>query len=140
MFAMYLLHAGVLCEYSKGNKPSVITVSTTSLLVNFKAWSSSREFQDTRSNGATIILESCFVKVKYLNHCFSSRSALEKISSEQKSEECPRDDQVHVNIKQWSSNSFHHYEKGSQNLLSLELNCSLPDCIKIYFITQIDPG
>jgi len=26
MFAMYLLHAGVLCEYSKGNEPSVITV------------------------------------------------------------------------------------------------------------------
>ena len=24
MFAMYLLQAGVLCEYSKGNKPSVI--------------------------------------------------------------------------------------------------------------------
>ena len=62
MFAMYLLHAGVLCEYSKGDKPSVITVSTASLLVNFKAWSSSREFQDTRSNGATIILEPCFVK------------------------------------------------------------------------------
>ena len=62
MFAMYLLHAGVLCEYSKGNKPSIITVSAASLLVNFKAWSSSREFQDTRSNGATIILEPCFVK------------------------------------------------------------------------------
>ena len=38
-------------------------------------------------------------KVKYLNHFFSSRSALEKISSGQKSEECPRDDRVHVNIK-----------------------------------------
>ena len=62
MFAMYLLHAGFLCECSKGNKPSVITVSTARLLVNFKAWSSSREFQDTRSNGATIILEPCFVK------------------------------------------------------------------------------
>ena len=62
MFAMYLLHAGVLCEYSKGNKPSVITVSTTSVLVNFKAWFSSRGFQDTRSNGASIILEPCFVK------------------------------------------------------------------------------
>lgn len=37
MFAMYLLHAGVLCEYSKGSKPVVITVSTANLLVNFKA-------------------------------------------------------------------------------------------------------
>ena len=62
MFAMYLLHTGVLCEYSKGNKPPVITVSTASLLVDFKAWFGSREFQDTRSKGATIILEPCFVK------------------------------------------------------------------------------
>ena len=42
MFAMYLLHAGVLCEYSKGNKPIIITVSTASLFVNFKAWFSNR--------------------------------------------------------------------------------------------------
>ncbi|KAL9980641.1 hypothetical protein ACROYT_G009251 [Oculina patagonica] len=56
MFAMYLLHAGVLCEYSKGNKPNIITVSTASLLVDFKAWFSNRP------KGTVIILESCFVK------------------------------------------------------------------------------
>ena len=55
MFAMYLLHAGVLCEYSKGNKPIIITVSTASLFVNFKAWFSNRP-------GTVIILEPCFVK------------------------------------------------------------------------------
>ena len=66
--------------FSLSHKPSVITVSTASLLVNFKAWSSSRDFQDTRSNGATIILEPCFVKkVKYFNHFFSTRNFGAKI-------------------------------------------------------------
>ena len=37
MFAMYLLHAGGLLEYCRGNKPFVITVSTSSLFVIFNA-------------------------------------------------------------------------------------------------------
>ena len=43
MFGMYLLHAGVLNEYSKGNKTVIISVSTTNLLVDFKAWYSHKE-------------------------------------------------------------------------------------------------
>ena len=69
MFAMYLLHAGVLCEYSKGNKPSVITISTASLLVDFKAWFGSREFQDTRSKGATIIHKVIFKSFLWYKKC-----------------------------------------------------------------------
>ena len=62
MFAMYLLHAGRLREYSKGNKPVLITVSTSSLLVKFKAWYGFKEFEDTKSKGTAVILEPCFVK------------------------------------------------------------------------------
>ena len=62
MFAMDLLHAGRLREYSKGNKPVSITVSTSSLLVKFKAWYGFKEFQDTKSKGTAVILEPCFVK------------------------------------------------------------------------------
>ena len=43
MFGMYLLHAGVLNEYSKGNKTVIISVFTTNLLVDFKAWYSHKE-------------------------------------------------------------------------------------------------
>ena len=45
MFAMYLLHAGRLREYSKGNKPVLITVSTSSLLVNSKLGTVSKNFR-----------------------------------------------------------------------------------------------
>ena len=61
MFAMYLLHAGRLREYSKGHKPVLITVSTSSLLVKFKAWYGFKEFED-KSKGTAVILEPCFVK------------------------------------------------------------------------------
>ena len=37
MFAMYLLHAGGLLEHCMGNKPFVITVSTSNLFVLFYA-------------------------------------------------------------------------------------------------------
>ena len=57
MFAMYLMHAGLLYEYSKGNKPVEVTVSTSSLLVTFKAW-----FSKSNGKGTVIILEPCFVK------------------------------------------------------------------------------
>ena len=62
MCAMYLLHAGRLREYSKGNKPVLIAVSTSSLLVQFKAWYGFKEFQDTKFKGTAVILEPCFVK------------------------------------------------------------------------------
>ena len=61
MFGMYLLHAGVLNEYSKGNKGVIISVSTSSLLVNFKAWYSHKEIHGG-SKGTVITLEACFVK------------------------------------------------------------------------------
>ena len=40
----------------------LITVSTSSLLVKFKALYGFKEFQDTKSKGTAVILEPCFVK------------------------------------------------------------------------------
>ena len=40
----------------------LITVSTSSLFVKFKALYGFKEFQDTKSKGTAVILEPCFVK------------------------------------------------------------------------------
>ena len=54
MFAMYLLHAGGLLEYCRGNKPFVITVSTSSLFVIFNACHS-EHFHINRLHGKRVM-------------------------------------------------------------------------------------